>query len=125
MSQNPQKENDGKGNQSDANLFNISQGKKEVNSFVGSDYFKNLSILKNSSDSEGDKKRAKSFPKDKRLDDFKDIRRKYKDEKRNTLSSIKDKVSEPFITVSLSETIEKKLIDTFSKQLKTFRQENQ
>ena len=78
-------------------------------------------------DSEGSKKRAKFSPKDKRLDDFKAIWSKYTDAKRNTLSSIKDKVSEPFITVSLSKNFEKQLIDAFSKQSKTFRQniENQ
>ena len=45
----------------------------------------------------------------------------------NTLSSIKDKVSEPFITVSLSKNFETQLIDAFSKQSEIFRQnmENQ
>ena len=130
MSQNPQKENNEEGNPSDVNLFNNSKEKKKssLKSFVGSDYYKDFSDFKNSSDSEVSKKRANSLKdKEYKFDDFNVIREKIKDEKRKTISSIKDKGSEPFITLSFSKNFEKQLIDAFSKQSKTFRQnmENQ
>ena len=125
MSQNPQKENNEEGNPSDVNLFNNSKEKKKssLKSFVGSDYFKDFSDFKNSSDSEVSKKRANSLKdKEYKLDDFNVIREKIKDEKRKTISSIKDKGSEPFITLSFSKNFEKQLIDAFSMQSTNFQQ---
>ena len=125
MSQNPQKENNEEGNPSDVNLFDNSKEKKKssLKSFVGSDYYKNFSDFKNSSDSEVSKKRANSLKdKEYKFDDFNVIREKIKDEKRKTISSIKDKGSEPFITLSFSKNFEKQLIDAFSMQSTNFQQ---
>ena len=128
MSQNPQKENNEEGNPSDVNLFDNSKEKKKssLKSFVGSDYYKNFSDFKNSSDSEVSKKRANSLKdKEYKFDDFNLIREKIKDEKRKTISSIKDKGSEPFITLSFSKNFEKQLIDAFSMQSTNFQQNMQ
>ena len=100
--------------------------KSSLKSFVGSDYYKDFSDFKNSSDSEVSKKRANSLKdKEYKFDDFNLIREKIKDEKRKTISSIKDKGSEPFITLSFSKNFEKQLIDAFSMQSTNFQQNMQ